>query len=350
MLLAFNLLDWIQFLAHSPRHTDFFLYWLAARIGWTQGWGQIYKPEVFLPAVQASSGRTLPFLNPPPVTWLVSPLAWLPFSVALAIWSAVLLAAFAVMVRLAAPGQKLVRLAYVLSAAGLYIFFMNLRLGQVTWLVLAAVALCCWFMRERRPLLAGLVLSALILKPQLATLVPLTLLAARHYRVVVGFVIGFIPLSVLSLAAIGAGGVHEFLRASGIAHAMVGARQVTVLSVTGSLPLAIIGGGAALLAALTIGVWSAGRGPELPIAAGIVGSLLVSPYLNGLDLAALVLAGWLLIRVGVPRWLWLLLLAVYLDLMLYVFTGSAITVVTEAALLLGLAALARGSRELVTVR
>ena len=343
-------MDWIQFLAKSPRHTDFFLYWLAARIGWTQGWGQIYKPEVFLPAVQASSGRTLPFLNPPPLPWLVTPLAWLPFGMALAIWSAVLLCAVAVIVWVAAPGRKLVRLAYLLSAAGLYIFFVNLRLGQVTWLVLGAVALCCWLMRERRPLLAGLVLSALILKPQLAMLVPLTLLAGRHYRVVLGFLIGFLPLSFLSLAAVGVDGVHEFLRASGIAHAMVGAQQVSLVGVTGSLPVAIIGGGTAVLAATMIGVWSAGRGPELPIAAGIVGSLLISPYLNGIDLAALVLAGWLVIQVGVPRWLWLLLLGAYLDLMLYIYTGAALTVVIEAALLLGLALLARSSRPLVTVR
>jgi hypothetical protein len=52
-----------------------------------------------------------------------------------------------------------------------------------------------------------------------------------------------------------------------------------------------------VLAATLFAAWrNRDRGPEVPIAAGIVGSLLFSPYLAFQDFLMLVVAGWLILR------------------------------------------------------
>jgi len=45
-----------------------------------------------------------------------------------------------------------------------------------------------------------------------------------------------------------------------------------------------------------------GKGPEIPMAAGIVGSLLVTPYLGFQDFLMLFVAGWLVLRGGATSW------------------------------------------------
>jgi hypothetical protein len=80
------------------------------------------------------------------------------------------------------------------------------------------------------------------------------------------------------------------------------------------LPLAVIG----IVLALGVGaviLWRGrGRGPSLPIAVGLISSILVSPYVNFYDLSALVLAAWLILRLNPARWQKVVTLAMYLPL------------------------------------
>ena len=90
ILVVFNVSDDLLFIHRAPRATDFYLYYLAAQIAHVLGTAQAYNPMVFLPALMASSGRSVPYLNPPLVAWLVTPLTALPFETALSIvWGAV---------------------------------------------------------------------------------------------------------------------------------------------------------------------------------------------------------------------------------------------------------------------
>src|SRR5205807_1823531 len=81
---------------------------------------------------------------------------------------------------LVAPGRRVVRLIHGVGAAVLLPVFVGILFGQVSLLVVAAVALSWWLLSRGRPWLAGLALSALILKPQIAFLVPLALLLAGY--------------------------------------------------------------------------------------------------------------------------------------------------------------------------
>ena len=64
--------------------------------------------------------------------------------------------------------------------------------------------------------------------------------------------------------------------------------------------------------AVSIGRVAARRGAELPIAAGLSGSMLATPYLSVTDLAALLIAAWLILRLQPSRWLKALMMVGYL--------------------------------------
>src|SRR5260370_38364291 len=66
---------------------DFYVYYLAARLGRAYGWAAIYDPAVFLPPVTAAVGNPLPYLNPPELAWLVTPLSFLPYPLSAWIWT-----------------------------------------------------------------------------------------------------------------------------------------------------------------------------------------------------------------------------------------------------------------------
>jgi len=344
ILIAFNIWDDIVFTNRAPRATDFYLYYLAAKIAQGLGTAQAYDPMVFLPALSASSGRSVPYLNPPLVAWLVTPLTTLPFEAALTIWRIALASAALLTWRLAAPGTGLRRWAQLFAAASIFIVYLSFRLGQVTLIVVAGLAVCWWLIRHNRQVLAGVALAAITLKPQFAFLVPLTLLAAGYRRVFAGLLLAAVPLTAASLVAMGSKGIHDFVTSSSLAHDLVGTHQVTVVNAVGWLPLTVAISAAAGLIALVTAYRSRHQGPELPIAAGIIGTLLVSPYINGFDLAALALAAWLVLRTDPPTWQRVLLVAGYLDLALYLVTGVGLTIALEFVWLLSLPLLIKRER------
>jgi hypothetical protein len=79
-----------------------------------------------------------------------------------------------------------------------------------------------------------------------------------------------------------------------------------------------------------------GGGPELPMVAGIVGSLLVTPYLAFQDFLMLVVAGWLLLRAQPSPWQVALLVVGYALLELALVVLAVPILLAEALLLLSL--------------
>jgi hypothetical protein len=80
-----------------------------------------------------------------------------------------------------------------------------------------------------------------------------------------------------------------------------------------------------------------GQGPEVPMAAGIVGSLLATPYLGFQDFLMLVVAGWLVLRAGATHWQIGLLVVGYALLELALVVLAIPILLAEAALLISLA-------------
>jgi hypothetical protein len=263
--------------------------------------------------VTAAVGKPLPYLNPPELAWLVTPLSFLPYPLAAWIWTGVLVAAFGLVWYLAAPGRGMVRLIHGLGAAALLPVFVGVLFGQVSLLVVAAVALSWWLLLRGRPWLAGLALSALILKPQIAFLVPLALLLAGYGRVFIAWLAVSVPLAAITLLATGTGIFQQISRSL---HTVSGIPGPIQSSLVRQLPLpAAASGIAAVLGVSLLILWrERGHGPSRPIAVGLIASVLVSPYVNFYDLSALVLAAWLILRSNPPRWQRAVTLGMYVPL------------------------------------
>ena len=207
----------------------------------------------------------------------------------------------------------MVRLMHGLGAAVLLPVFVGVLFGQVSLIVVAAVALAWWLLSRGRPWLAGLALSALILKPQLAFLVPLALLVGGYGRVFLAWLVASVPLAAITLLATGIGVFQQMSRSLQTLSLVPGPIQSSLVRQLPP-PLAALGI-AAVLGASAFILWRCrGRDPSRPIAVGLIASVLVSPYVNFYDLSALVLAAWLILRSNPSRWQRVATLGMYVPL------------------------------------
>jgi hypothetical protein len=237
-----------------------------------------------------------PFLNPPPLVWLATLLVPLPFVAALVVWTVVIAAALLVAWFLAAPGARLTRAAFAAMFLGLFPVAFGLMVGQPVALVAVAVALCWWLAERDRPALAGVALSLMVVKPQIALLVPLCLVVAGHARIFGAWLVVTAFLALVSLALLGHDGVLRYRDALTLASGWQITRGYAVSGLIGSGPQLYVAQ-AIVLAATMAAAWRWRRaGTEIPIAAGLTGSLLFTPYVGFQDFALLVVAAWLVLR------------------------------------------------------
>lgn len=280
---------------------DFYVYYLAAQIGTAHSWATIYDPSVFLPIVTDAVGKPLPYLNPPELAWIVLPLSWMPYSLAAGLWAVVLLLALAATWYLVAPGTALAKAAHAAAAIVLLPVFVSIFIGQVSLVIVAAVALAWWLLQRERPWLAGIALAALFLKPQAAFLVPPVLLLAGYWRVVLGWLAATAPLIMVGLLAVGTSISHNIQQSMAAVHDIPGPIQISLERQLPS-PLALAGVAFVLYASMVVVIRSRRSGPSIPMAAGLLASIAISPYINFYDLSAPLLAGWLILQTKPPRW------------------------------------------------
>jgi hypothetical protein len=191
---------------------------------------------------------------------------------------------------LAAPTRTL---AYLLAACALPPVFRALELGQLNLVALAAVTACWWLTTKNRPVLAGLALALVAVSPRTVWLVTLGLLVAGYWRPVLIWALASLPLGGLWVLAASRHGLHNLpaaLTRVNPIHLALGAPAGQMLAM------------AALACALLTAFRCRRRGPELPIAAALAATLLVTSPATASDLAGLLLAGWLVLRTHPPRW------------------------------------------------
>jgi hypothetical protein len=196
--------------AGHPLGTDFLSFWAASDLALAGDAPGVYDPmrhgarEQALFPGDATQGYTA-FFYPPTYLVLCLPLALLPYFWSLAAWLGLTGAAYwrGVRALLPGPGRALPILAYpaVLVTAGH---------GQNAFLTTALFAGAARWLGPR-PLLAGMCLGALCIKPHLLCLAPLTLLAGRHWRALAGAAAAAAALCIASLALFGADTWRGFL-------------------------------------------------------------------------------------------------------------------------------------------
>ncbi len=314
---------------------DFRLMYGGADLTLHQGYAHLYDLAAQKAAVEGlgSGFYWSPFLNPPPLVWLVTPLTLLPFDVAVVAWTVLVLAALTVAWLAAAPGGRFTKAAHAALWLGVLPVAFGVMVGQPVALVAAAVAACWWLANRDRPALAGLALSLIVFKPQIALLVPLCLVVAGHGRVFGAWLAAEIFMALVSLALLGHDGIAHYRDALTLASGWQITRGYAVSGLIGSGPQLLVTQ-TAVVAATLVAAWRwRGAGSAIPIAAGITGSLLLTPYVGFQDFAMLVVAGWLVVRTQPTPMQVGLLVAGYALLELALVMLAAPIILVEALLL-----------------
>jgi len=315
LFAAFDLYQWAQAYASDNFHNDLTFYYAAAKIGLSHGWQSIYDLRLQQEALDALGSRIqiaqlARYISPPPVAWLAVPLTLLPFQAAYFVWSALLLGALGWTWYLTAPGTGRLRLVYLAAAVGWLPVIYGLQLGQPGLFVALGVAGCYALLRSGRPFWAGLALGALVLKPQLAFLVPPALLVSGRYRAFWGSVVAIGTLALIAAVVVGPSGIATYQERLTFAAGVPVNRELTIAGLIGNVPVARV-------IQVLLAIWSLvlvyrlrGRAHEWIFIPVLVGGLVASPYLHLDDLVMLGLAGWLYLRTSPrPGWSWIAVIA-----------------------------------------
>jgi hypothetical protein len=289
---------------------DFLSFWAAGRL--TLG-GQVtaaYDISLHhkMEQVIAPHVGLIPFSYPPPFLILVTPFALAPFGLAFTLWMALTAAFYA----FAASRVASLRFAFAIAPANVNFIF-----GQSGFLICGIFILGLTLI-SAAPFTAGAVLGLMILKPQLALLLPMAMLAGKEWRVIAGAIASSTALLLLGLIAFGAPAYEAFWNmlphhigfmrdgrlpwyqiASPFALARyAGLPQIAALSIHVIVAVAAT--------ALTARAWWLKLDERIPILAA--STMLVSPYFFTYDsLLIVVPIGWLLrhdIRPIVFAFLW----------------------------------------------
>jgi len=289
-----------------------------------------------------------PWRNPPVFFFVVLPLGLLPLVAAFALWTAGTTALLMTAIRRMTPNFGLMLIAFALPAT-----FWNLLVGQTGMLVAGLFAWGMILLRDR-PLLAGVVLGLLVVKPQFFPLAVVALLATRNKPALLGMAGCVGGLSLLSLGVFGVEAWDGFISLARISNAEtyngsapLGKMQsptalLLLLGVAPTLTQVLQGMVSLACAGFVFWLWRQDVAFEYKASGLAVATLLATPYSYHYDLSLLAPAiVWLVLRFkadGWRRWDAEVLLLAWLSPIAVIF--AMITGVSAAApVILGLCAI-----------
>jgi hypothetical protein len=293
---------------------DFVSFWAAGRLTLGGHPSLAYNPHAHRVVEQtvAQMSGLMPFPYPPPFLFVVSCFAWAPYSLAYLSWvSATCGLYWAATKRLAAP-----RFAFAHPAA-----IVNAMIGQNGFLT-SGIFLFGISRVAAAPFTAGLILGLLVIKPQLAILIPVALLASRQWRAMGGAALSSLTLLAAALV-FGLDSYRGFFAMTQQYAAFMAAdrwdwaQQASVFAffrfIGVSQPFALAAQAIAAIAAAAV-TWRAwARGNEQRGAVLAAATLLVPPYVFTYDSLLLVLPFTILLQDTERPWraaiIWICLLA-----------------------------------------
>ena len=196
---------------------DFICFWDAAVRARLGDYGAIYQPETWRLALSDHSPRTLAwFVYPPFSLFGLQLIGGMSYNQAVAWWSLIPLPLYLILVIAHArrADAKLRDLqvsqgqewgwsgSAILASLTAPFLSANLFSGQIGTLV-AVLFLAATYVLPRRPILAGVFVGLIAIKPQLGLLFPLALIAAGQWRAIAAATVTIAALSVISLLQFG---------------------------------------------------------------------------------------------------------------------------------------------------
>ncbi|MCG8543678.1 MAG: DUF2029 domain-containing protein [Alphaproteobacteria bacterium] len=294
----------------KPIGYDFVTFWGASWLALQGQAAAAFDPEVMFAAEQVAvpgSEKIYLWHYPPTFMLIIAPLSLIPYIWSYLIWVFSTFAAYGWVVRKMAPQPQTLLLLVAFPGA-----FMNLFHGQNGFLT-AALFGGAMLVLERRPVLAGILIGLLSLKPQFGLLIPLALLFGRHWSAFIAAAATTLVFALASGLAFGWETWIAFFDNLPLARSVFEdglVRWSKIPSLYATLRLAGMGTGGALalqiaLAAMVAGTvcWMWWKKPPLPLRAAVLvaGSLLVTPYLFDYDYALLAIPIALLAMDGYVR-------------------------------------------------
>jgi len=282
----------------DPPGIDFVSFWAAGRMAVEGAPAAAYDIHLhrLLELSVGKLGGLQPFPYPPPFLLFVLPFGMAPFVIAFGSWVAITAALYFVVFKRIAPWP------YTFAHPA---NFSNALVGQ-NGMLTSAIFAGGFSVLDRRPLLAGALFGLLVIKPQLAVLIPVALLAERRWRVIAAATASAAALLAIAYLAFGADTYRAFFANAAHQATLVTGRipWPKIASAFGALrtmgvpvlPALIVHGVIALgAAAVTWAAWRRNLTTKVPIVAAA--SLLVSPYLLGHDsVLMMVPIGWLIVN------------------------------------------------------
>ncbi len=203
-LLYLASISWLQLYPRDVQGyvigRDFLNFWTMGREALSDDPARFYDWHLYVPYLQTFLGTDYPYQQwsyPPQVMLFATPFGQLPYVLAYALWTALGLAALCFAAR---PWLADRRAAAVLllSPAALLCFVS----GQNAFFTAAALIMI-YRWRDERPLLAGIILGLLTMKPQLGLLFPLILLVSRRWTLFAAAAATAVGLVLLTALAFG---------------------------------------------------------------------------------------------------------------------------------------------------
>ena len=291
---------WVSLRRPALLRLDYALYYASSRLGLTAGWHRLYDLDAQREVFRSISPDLWWFPNvyTPVLSIVMVPFAHLSLEAGYAVWSVLILAAAVLSWWALAPGDRPLRGVQLAMLFVPYPVALGLWLGQVVAVQAAAVALCFVLLRRGHDLAAGAALAVMALKPQTLFLVPFALLAAGRRKAFVSWALCMIAVAAATVALIGMDGARAYADRLSYAYAhpeefWVAWSYTLMRRFQGAARVALQLGVAAL--ALLAARRNRSR-PEVAIAAGLLGSLLATPFLHLNDHLLLFPAAWLALR------------------------------------------------------
>jgi alpha-1,2-mannosyltransferase len=292
-----------------PATTDFVSFFAAGKLA-AAGTPQLAYDQIAHYAAEqhaAQPGIQYNYFYYPPIFLIVCDiLAHFPYLIAFGLFEATTLALYLLVAHQILNKDSIVNLVPVLALPPV---FWTIGMGQNAFLTAALFGAATFFI-DRRPTVAGLLFGGLCYKPHFALLVPVALIAGRHWRAFAATFASAALLSSVSLLLFGRPTWDAFLIAAAASPGVYGSGRIALGGfVTPFGAVLLLGGGLAFAyavqaiatisaAVLVAVVWH--RADPLPIRAAILAAatLVAVPLAIVYDLMLASIAGLWLLRAG----------------------------------------------------
>lgn len=269
----------------QPQGGDFVSFWAAGRMTLLGNGAKAYDLAAHRAVELSVVGRTgiLPFPYPPPFLLIVTPFALMPYPVSFVAW----VVATALSYVLAA--RKVARPEYAIACPPVLVDFL---IGQ-TGLFFGAIFIFGITLLPLNAFLGGALLGLMVMKPQLALMLPVALLGGRQWSAILGAAFSSGVAILMGLMLFGPGSYEGFLQMiPRYGHYLQEARWNWIelaspfafaryFGIAGPTSLVFHLAIAAAAAAITWVAWSRNWKEKVPVVASA--TLLASPYLFTYD-------------------------------------------------------------------